>query len=112
MFLKITFLLATLSLIVIEHVTKADLAVYCELNSNPELFKRFAEWSFYKECDIGCTCQVHELLCVERIGNTAPPTITLESHSYAYANNCMKSSRCICNIDPVGWSSLKQFLGY
>ena len=44
MFLKITLLLATLSLNVFDHMVKADLAVYCELNSNPELFKRFADF--------------------------------------------------------------------
>ena len=66
MFLKITSLIATLSLVVIEHMVKADLAVYCELNSNPAKFKRFADFQFYKECDTGCTCKALELLCVER----------------------------------------------
>ena len=89
MFLKITFLWTTLSLIVIERMAKADLAVYCELNSNPELFKRFADFQFYKECDTGCTCKALEILCIERSSNLSAQSISLESHSYSYANTCM-----------------------
>ena len=93
----LALLIATLSFV------KADLAVYCVLNADPGKFKRFADFKFYEGCDTACACSAHELLCIERHGNEQS-SIRLEATSYEYAESCMQSNRCICNIDEAAWA--------
>ena len=98
--------LTTLSIVV-----RGDLAVYCTLNANPGDFKRHADFEFYKQCDTDCTCQAHELLCIERYTDDLE-SIRLESHSYDYAEACMQSSKCLCNIDSDSWATAAQYLNH
>ena len=76
------------------------MAVFCALNSNPDKFKNFREFDFYKECGKDCTCSAFELMCLQR---NDQPTInegevvastengysfSLESHNFEYATEC------------------------
>ena len=84
---------------------QADLAVFCEHNSDENL-KRSGGFKEYSEC-IGnvCTCYAYELLCLQRQNEDG--AITLESVSYDFAESC-PITKCLCNLaGTAAWETTK-----
>ena len=87
---------------------RADMAIFCSLNSNPELFKSYRDFDFYKSCGEDCSCSAFELMCLYRnVDETTESgfSVSLESTNFATAEECTKTASCICNYNEKAWAS-------
>lgn len=94
------FALSLLSVSLLTGV-KADLAVHCYSNSNPDL-ERTGGIVEYEACDGLCQCDAFELACMQR---DDAGEFSLVSMSFTDAAACVDERKCICNSDETAWAS-------